>query len=128
MSKLVEIEKLDRAIKDSEIRLNTVNTNVVSLTREIDQLISYENQLIQNIKFLKKQKIVALAAEFKKIREDMGKTKTRLIALKNDREHFVKAANDVIKLMKKQKEDLKKLKESGDNNVLLGKFGKKHDG
>lgn len=128
MSKQVELEKLDRAVRDGEIRLQTVNVNINSLTKEIDQLENLENQLEENLKCLKKKSIIAIATEFKKAKEDLKKTKTRLISLKNDRENFKKAANDVEAVMKKAKEDMENLKKNGDSNVLHGTFGRKDNG
>ena len=128
MSKQVELEKLDRAIRDGEIRLHTVNVNIGSLTKEIDTLDQLEIQLEENLKCLKKKNIIAIATEFKKAKEDLAKTRARLISLKNDRANFTKAAEDVQAVMKKAKEDIDKMKKNGDSNVLHATFGKKHNG
>lgn len=128
MGKQAELEKLDRTLKDGELRLRTVKMNIDSLTKEINILSELEIQLEQNVKCLKKKNIIAIAIEFKKSKEDLAKTKTRAIALKNDREHFKKASAEVELVMKKAKEELEKLQKIGDNNVLRGKFGKKNNG
>jgi chromosome segregation ATPase len=124
VNKKIELEKLDRAIKDGEIRLRTVKTNIEVLTREIDTLSQLEGELIDNIKFLKQNKVVAMAGEFKKVKEDLAKTTIRIIALRNDREHFRKSANDVDELIKKAKKDIEKLNNKNDN-ILYGKFKRK---
>ncbi len=125
MSKQIELEKLDRAIRDGEIRLQTVNVNIGSLTKEIDTLTNLEIQLEENLKFLKQRNIIAKADDFKKAKEDLVKTRTRLISLKNDRENFKKAADNVQVVMTKAKEDIDKLRKNGDGNVLHGTFGRK---
>lgn len=127
MSKKVELEELDRAIRNGEIRLCTVNANIGSLTKEIEHLDTLEMQLEENVKVLKKNNIIAIATEYKKAKEDLAKTRTRLISLKNDRENFKKAADDVKKVMEKAKEDIEKLKKV-DSNVLHGTFGRKGNG
>lgn len=128
MSKQVELEKLDRSIKDGEIRLRTAKTNIEALDKEIDSLSSLEIQLEENVKCLKKNNVVAIATEFKKAKEDLAKTKARLIALKNDRELFKKSAKDIETFTNKAKEDIEKLQKTGDNNVLRGKFSRKDNG
>lgn len=126
MSKQIELEKLDRTVKDGEIRLRTVKTQMESLTREIDVLKDVQNQLIENIKFLKKKQIIAMAGEYKKAKEDLAKTVIRLITLQNDREHFRKAAVLVEEVMQKALDDIDKLKNT--NNVVQGVFGRKDNG
>ena len=127
MGKQEELEKHDRAVKDGEIRLRTVKTNIEVLNREIETLSALEMQLEENVRCLKKKNIVAIAAEFKKAKADLTKTKVRLLALQNDREHFKKSIANLESVMEKSKEEIVKLK-NGDNNVLRGKFGKKTNG
>lgn len=126
MGKLVELEKLDKAIKDGEIRFKTVKTNIESLDKEITILETLEDQLNQNVNCLKQKNIIAIATEFKKAKEDLIKTRIRMSALKNDRELLRKACKDVESLLNKTKKDLEKLQKSGDNNVLKGNFGRKN--
>jgi len=127
VSKKIELEQLDRTIKDGDIRLKTIGTNIEILTREIDALFDLESQLIDNIKFLKQSNIIAMAAEFKKIKEDLARTVVRLVSLKNDRESFRKSIRNIEDVIKKSKESIENLK-SGENNVVCGKFGKKKNG
>lgn len=128
MGKQEELERLDRTLKDCDVRLRTVKMNIDSLTKEIDTLADLETQLEQNVKCLKKKNIIAIATEFKKAKEDLAKTRIRSIALKNDREQFKKASDEVEWTIKKSKEELEKIQKIGDNNVLRGKFGRKSNG
>lgn len=125
MGKQEELEKLDRTVRDGDVRLHTVKLNIDTLTKEIDTLTELEIQLEQNLKCLKKKNIIAIATEFKKAKEDLAKTRIRATALRNDREQFKKAGAEVQAVMKKAKEDLEKLRKIGDSNVLRGKFGRK---
>lgn len=127
MGKQADLEKLDRTIKDGEIRLRTVKTNIDSLSREIATLDELEIQLNLNLQCLKEKKIIAIATEYKKAKEDLAKTKTRRIALSNDREHFKKAVAEVEIVMKKAKEELDEMNKEG-NNVLYVEFGGKVNG
>lgn len=128
MSKQNELDRLDRSIKDGDIRLRTVKVNIECLSREINILSQVESELIDNIKFLKQNKVIAMAGEYKKAKEDLAKTVIRLVALMNDREHFRKAASNVEEMIAKAKEDIDKIKRDGENNVVRGTFGRKKDG
>lgn len=127
MGKQADLEKLDRTIKDGEIRLRTVKTNIESLSREIAILDELEIQLNLNLQCLKEKKIIAIATEYKKAKEDMAKTKARRIGLSNDRENFKKAADNVEIVMKKAREEIEELNKEG-NNVLHVEFGRKVNG
>jgi chromosome segregation ATPase len=127
VGKQADLEKLDRTIKDGEIRLRTVKTNIDSLSREIATLEELEIQLRLNLQCLKENKIVAIATEYKKAKEDLAKAKTRRISISNDREHFRKAVAEVEIVMKKAKEELDEMNKEG-NNVLYVEFGGKVNG
>lgn len=125
MSKKAEMEKLDRAIKDGEIRLMTVNSNIVLLTREINTLVELEAKLEENVACLKKRNIIAIAIEFRKSKDDLKRAKARLSLAKGEKEAFAKASSALEKALDRAKEDLDKLKKISDNNVVQGKFRRK---
>lgn len=128
MSKQIELEKLDRAIKDSQIRLHTVKSNMDILGREIATLGAVEQELEANVSVLKQEKIIASASEYKKAKEDLKKTKNRLIMARNEREDFKKSMDNVNKVIIDSQQAIDKIKKSGENNVVLGNFGKKENG
>jgi chromosome segregation ATPase len=119
-----DLAKLDRNIKDCENRLKTFNSNVDTIQKEIDFLVQIETQLESNISYLKKIKIVTLAQEYKKAKEDLKKTKIRLTQLKSDKTINEKAHKELNYLLQKNKEAYDKLAEQN-NNILQGKFGRK---
>ncbi len=125
MSKSEDLTKIDRNIKDCENRLKTFGSNIDTIQKEVDFLVHLESQLETNISFLKKIKIVALASEYKKAREDLKKTKTKLVQLKSDKTINEKAYKELEFMLQKNKEVYDKLAKQSENNVLLGKFGKK---
>ena len=118
MSKSDEIAKLDRAVKDAEIRLRTLVTNVDALTKEIDVLSNQEKVLDDNVKCLKKNKIIAIAQEFKKSKEELAKVRSRITFLTNDRDYYVKSSNDIKDFIKETNKSIEILKSSNSNNVL----------
>lgn len=127
MTRQSDIAKLDRNIKDGEIRLKTFAVNIVTIQKEVDFLSNLEKQLETNIGFLKKNKIVTLAEEYKKAREDLKKTKIRLMQLRSDKAVNEKAHKDLENTVIKNKEAYEKLVKQEENNVLHGKFGRKSE-
>jgi chromosome segregation ATPase len=125
MSRQTDLEKIDRNIKDTEIRLKTFEVNISTIQKELDFLSKVESQLEENIAVLKTIKIITLATEFKKAKEDLKKTKTRLTQLKSDRMINEKAHKELGVMLEKNKGIYDKLAQQGDNNVLQGKFGRK---
>jgi len=128
MSKQIELENLDRAIKDGNIRAHTVKTNMEILSREIENLDQAEIALEENLKFLKQQKIIAIAEEFKKIKDELARVRIRLITSKNERADYQKSLDHTNQTIQWSIEAIEKIKRNGDNNVLHANFGKKCDG
>jgi chromosome segregation ATPase len=128
MSKQIELEELDRAIKDANIRSGTFRINIEVLDSDIGCMEELEKTLEENIQVLKQKKIVAIAEDYRKAKEDLAKTRVRLIALKNEREDYRKALNNTHKVIKDSMEAIEKIKRNGDNNVLRANFGKKNNG
>ena len=124
MGKQADLEKLDRVLKDGEVRLHTIKMNVEVIEREIAKLLDLESNLVDNIECLKLKRIVAIASEFKRAKEDLKKTRARLIELKNDREKCKKQNMEALRMIDMARGQIEKL--SGDNNVVRGNFGKKH--
>jgi chromosome segregation ATPase len=120
-----ELTRIAQNIKDCENRLKTFSSNVETIQKEVDFLVNLESQLETNISILKKIKIVTLATEYKKAREDLKKTKIKLTQLKSDKTINEKAHKELEYLLQKNKEAHDKLSKQGENNVLLGKFGRK---
>ena len=125
MPKQDELTRIAQNIKDCENRLKTFSSNVEAIQKEVDFLLNLESQLETNISILKKIKIVTLATEYKKAREDLKKTKIKLTQLKSDKTINEKAHKELEYLLQKNKEAYDKLNKQGENNVLLGKFGRK---
>jgi len=126
VGRLEDLAKLDRAVKDAEIRLHTVHSSIVGLDKELDTLSNLEDTLEENLKCLKNSSTIPIASEYKKAKEDLKKTRLRATALQNDRAHYHKAKAEVEASVAKIKEEIEKLKK-GDDNVLHANFGRKDD-
>ena len=125
MTKSDDLTKLEHHIKDCENRLKTFNSNIDTIQKELGFLCNLENQLESNIAFLKKNKTITLATEYKKAKEDLKKTKIRLTQLKSDKAINEKAYKELESILARNKESYDKLAKQSENNVLQGKFGRR---
>jgi uncharacterized protein YoxC len=113
-----DITKIDRAIKETEARLKTLQINIDALDLEIKKFLDFENTLLENVKILKTKRVIAIAQEFKKSKEELKRVKGRLVVLRNDREHFNKVFQDTDDVLKGMQSQLQKILTDGENNVL----------
>jgi predicted nucleic acid-binding Zn-ribbon protein len=128
MSKQIELEKLDRAIKDGTIRLSTIKANMDLLDREIEKLLEVEQALEENLHCLKSPTITPIASEYKKAKDDLKKTKVRLFTARIERSDFQKAYDGMTWQIQKWSTDMENIKKIGENNVVHANFGSKKDG
>lgn len=123
MSRSDELAKIDRAIKDAEIRIRTVQTSLVALSKEISEVTALEYTLLENLKCLKKKQVIAIASEYKKAKEELRKAQLRLTMLNNDKEHYMKSLKDAENFLNLAKADYIRMSNLMEKNVL--KFRKK---
>lgn len=105
MTRQQELERLGHAIKDAEARLKVFLQTLETVNKEFSDLSRVEKALEENVVFLKTKKIVALAVEYKKCKEDLTKTKARLIKIRFDSERIGAATRECEKFLRKSKED-----------------------
>jgi len=113
-----DLTKIDLAIKETEARLKTLQINIDALDLEIKKFLDFENTLLENVKVLKTRRVIAIAQEFKKSKEELKRVKGRLVVLRNDREHFNKVFKDTDDVLKGMQAQQKKMLTDGENNVL----------
>lgn len=125
MSKIQEIDKLDKAIKDAEIRLKSIRTSIEQIDKEIAVLTPLKLQLEQNLEFLKKNDTVPIAQEYKKSKSELNRTSIRLSAITWDRGKAFDASVAIDNIIDKFKSDREKLVIKSENNILKVNFGGK---
>lgn len=128
MGKKDEIEKASTTIHDAQKRLFQVELEVRDLDQEITHLTALVNLLQDNIKCLKKNRIIAMAREFKKAKNDLETATTRVNLLKKDRDVAIKAVKHTELFIKRAKENYASLMRSFENNVLRGNFRSRNNG
>ncbi len=122
-----DLAKADRAIKEAETRLKTIQNNIDTLDLEIKKVTVLEGVLEDNIRVLKTKQIIAIAQEFRKAKDELKRAKVRITNLQSDKEHFNKALRDVQTLLNTAKLERSKAVHLEENNILTfrGKNGKK---
>jgi chromosome segregation ATPase len=128
MGKTDELERALSTIKDAENRLLNVRKICGDLDQEISYLINMIDMLCANIKCLKRNRIIAMAKEFKKAKTDLETANTRLSLLRTDQASANKALKHTERFIQKAKENYGKLLRSFDNNVVRGNFRSRNNG
>lgn len=118
-----ELDKLDKAIKDCEVKLKSIRTAIDQSDKEISILSPRKNELEQNIEFHKKAEIVPIAQEYKKAKAELSKTKARLILITSDQKKAIQACKDIEEIIAKFRSDYIQLLKTGENNILTPNFG-----
>jgi septal ring factor EnvC (AmiA/AmiB activator) len=126
VSKIEELDKLDKAIKDADIRLKSIQSAIEQIDKEISVLGPRKTELEQNIQFHKKQDTIPIAHEYKKSKSELSKIKARLILINADRGRAKQACIDIEQIIEKFKRDHLELIKTSENNVLRPIFGGKH--
>lgn len=125
MSAPVDNEKIEAAIKDTESRLNAIRLALAHNETEINTLVRAEVLLKENIAELKRKGVAVIASEYKKAKEDLVKTITRLTFLRIDKNTYERALNGQTGVLDYLKLKLETNMKRQQNNVIQGKFGKK---
>ena len=123
MTKIEEMDKLDKDIKNADISLKSIQCHIEQVDKEISALGPRKHDLEQNIEFHKMSGTVPLAHEYKKAKKELLQIKARLIMITNDRRKAKEACSDIELIIERYKREYAKLLESGDNNVVRVRFG-----
>jgi predicted nuclease with TOPRIM domain len=127
MNYLKELEKIESEVKDLEYRHSNVKDGINSIDREIILLCLKERALEDNIKNLKKRSFIVLASEYRRSKEDLLRTKTRLEMIRKDKANLENALNVTFNFLTKARAKLDELRQSEVTNVLQGSFGSNDD-
>ena len=99
MNKLDEIDKLDKALKDADIRLKSIQAAIEGIDKEVSVLAPRKSELEKNLEFHKKSGTVPLAHEYKKSKAEFTKIKTRLNSITSDRLKAIDACKQVEEII-----------------------------
>lgn len=128
MANLSDIDKLQKAIKIAEDRLAVVRAALDGVERDIDLVSTSVIQLKRNIHYLKKKNTVALASEYRKVKEELDDAKDKLEVYRLNREDYRTVYSGIeIEIAKLKAELLAKINDPG-AQVLEGSFRRMNDG
>jgi hypothetical protein len=125
MSKTLDFEKVDKALKEATIRCDTLKIHLNRLENDIFILLEARRQLEENISILKSDKLIAVASEFRKIKIELDKVKNQLVFLQIDKSNCIKNIFNAEKHLYKCKEECMIVLKAQDGKVIKGNFGKK---
>lgn len=124
IDKFKDIDRLEYAIKNLETQLIVYGANLSGIDKELARLNIVEAELETNLAFLKKKKIIALALEYKKIKDHLSHIKKRKSIVLTDKQNIEKAHEATLETIQRLKERLESLKENS-NNIIEVDFTKK---
>ena len=120
-----DLAKVERSIREAEIRLTTTKIKIEAQDKELFHLASLKNELESNIKNLKQKGVAAVASEYKKAKTDLLKTNVKITQIQWDKAVLQKIYDETLQLKKNGASALEAIVEKIGKNVLHGKFPKK---
>lgn len=122
MNNVAELDRIKQLLLDLETKYQVLLYNRSVLEKEQAQLVLIQAQLNENINALRQQRVVALALEFKKARDDLIRTQIRLNLVSRDLETLVRACNTAKDMIDKGKQDYAKVLKGLESVVIQGNF------
>ena len=126
VSKIDQLDQLDKAIKDAHIKYKSIETNIEQIDKEIAVLSPRKSELEQNIEFHKSAGTVPIAHEYKKAKAELSKVTARLIFITADQKKAREACKQIEQIVEKLKRDHTALLKTSDDNILRPIFGGTH--
>ena len=120
-----DITKIERNLREAELRLTANKAKIDLLARERDSMVILEGQLKENLANLKKKGIIALVIEYRKSKADLVKTRVRLSQVEWDLASAEFLFKETVKSIDQLHSIFDKLLAKMGKNVLEGKWPKK---
>jgi hypothetical protein len=98
------LSKASHELLGAEVRFNTIAIQIDKIDRELAMLLSVEISLEQNIRLLKRRKLVVLAVEYKKAKTDLKTVRSRQLILKNERNTILLLKKSAERVLNKARE------------------------
>jgi len=118
-----ELDKISRTIKDLEIRLSAIRTNIDQIDKEMSVLNPRKVELERNLRFQKKEGIIPIAHEYKKAKAELSRTTARLILITSEHNKAISVSNQIERTITQLKDDHSRLTNLLENNVIQVSFG-----
>lgn len=125
MSKIEQLDKLEKTLKDAEIHLKSIESTMEKIDKELVALGARKNELENNIAFHKKQSTIPLVNEHRKSKTELSKITTRFNLVTADKLAAIRALAGTKEVIEKFKKAYSEI--YNQNNVVPGIFGAKNE-
>ena len=125
MSTTADVEHARKELEFFEGRVIAISSDLHHLTKELQSYMVNEHALSENLEFLRRRKVVASAAEFKKVRYHLAVISDRVKLLKADTDALRAVYHSTQDKTEKAKDNFNKALASLGDNVIEVQFGKK---
>lgn len=125
MNKHLELERADAELAELGSRIEGIKFHMRSLENSISLLKSLHVQFNQNLDTLREKGIIAVATEYKKIREDLAIVNSKLRVMHIDLSNHEVALERTEKILVESRERYVILLRNQDGRVIKGNFGGK---
>lgn len=126
-----DLNKASHVLLDAQVKLQQVQAERLRLDKDIATLTMVEANLDENVRVLKRKRMIVMVHDFKKASTDLGTCRTRLAFLRVDRQNIIKIENHADAVYNKAKAEYEKLFElmhNPPNNVIEVDFTRRKNG
>ncbi len=117
MTAPIDLDKLSATIKELEARLRVFVVTIETIDVEISQLEALEIGILDNLAFLKRDRITVIASVYRKVKANLLTVKSRMSKIKMDKHNIVNAKKQVEAEIQKTRLEYK-ISVVGPNNIL----------
>lgn len=123
-----DLNKASHAMLDAQVKLQQTQADRLKLEKEIALLNMIEANLEENIRILKRKRLIVTVVDFRKAKADLNTARTRRSFVRVDRENVMKLEKhnqDAYDKIKAEYERLFKRLHNPPNNVIHVDFRRK---
>jgi len=126
-----DLNKASHTMLDAQVKLQQTQAERLKLDKEIALLNMIEANLEENIRVLKRKRLIVMVNDFKKASNDLNTARTRRAFLRVDRENVIKVekhAQDLYDKAKAHYEHCFQMLHNPPNNVIQVDFTRRKNG
>lgn len=116
---LLRAKKLQDIVVGLEMQINVFEQDLNIIEHNLTTLYKAEKDLVFNINFLKKEKIVAVAVEYKRSINDLANVRKKISELVSNKNKVKKDLNKKLKNFEKYMQEWKYAKKQLDNEKVV---------
>lgn len=125
------LNKASHTLLDAQVKLQQVQAQRLQLEKEIALLNMIEANLEENVRILKRKRMIVMVTDYRKAVTDLGTARTRRAFLRIDRENVLKIEKHAELMHDRAKADYElafELLHNPPNNVIQVDFTRRKNG